>query len=127
MGKTIKSGIFKGNLCQKLSILKQIASGMSHLHANGIIHRDLKTDNILMNDQYIPKITDFGVSKLKEDLTRRIGTQFDNTTPQYLAPEITLSKVLIHSFDLIHLSFFFTQEFFFNSHMMRNVTHFLLE
>lgn len=79
----------KGNLFAKIDVLKQIVSGMCLLHSKGVIHRDLKADNILMNQQFIPKITDFGVSKLKEDLTKHmtLGNKFG--TAQYLAPEVS--------------------------------------
>lgn len=42
---------------------KQIASGMSYLHGNKIIHRDLKSPNILIGDNNYIKISDFGASK----------------------------------------------------------------
>ena len=51
---------------EKISILKQILNGIGFLHSNRIVHRDLKPRNILIarrGDKYIPKITDFGISK----------------------------------------------------------------
>jgi serine/threonine protein kinase len=51
---------------QKHSLLRQILAGILFLHTNGIIHRDLKPQNILIvkrDSEYIPKITDFGISK----------------------------------------------------------------
>lgn len=51
--------------CNKNDITKQIANGLKFLHSNGIIHRDIKNDNILIDyDQMNVKIIDFGLSKV---------------------------------------------------------------
>jgi serine/threonine protein kinase len=64
-----------------------IAAGMNHIHSKQIIHRDLKPANILLDEQYLPHIADFGLSKLislenQMDMTTAIGT------PLYMAPEL---------------------------------------
>jgi len=59
--------------------------GISYLHANGIVHRDIKLDNILLDGKGNVKIGDFGVSKKitqNELLFEQCGT------PAYIAPEI---------------------------------------
>ena len=48
----------------KFSILRDVAYGLSHLHANDIIHRDLSAANVLLTDSLRAKIADLGVSKL---------------------------------------------------------------
>lgn len=50
-------------LTQKIQLLKQICSGLSRAHGAGIIHRDLKADNILIDGDNTAKITDFGIAK----------------------------------------------------------------
>ena len=47
-------------------IFRQIMQGISYLHANGIVHRDIKLDNILLDGHGNVKIGDFGVSKKVE-------------------------------------------------------------
>jgi tRNA A-37 threonylcarbamoyl transferase component Bud32 len=77
----------KLNTKDKLRILTEIALGGDYLHQRNIIHRDLKCDNILLNDNLRAKIIDFGISKIsslnkKDTMTRAIGTR------HYMAPEV---------------------------------------
>ena len=54
------------SLKERITILLQIARGMSFLHSKGVIHRDLKCENILMDDHMCAKIADLGISKVTE-------------------------------------------------------------
>lgn len=49
-----------------LKMAKDIAAGMGHLHAEGIVHRDLATRNLLLDENMNVKITDFGMSRVLE-------------------------------------------------------------
>jgi len=64
-GVTLKEWLRENNaaLAQKLDLLMQICQGLSEAHCLGIIHRDLKSDNILVTNDGIAKITDFGIAK----------------------------------------------------------------
>ena len=66
-------------------IFKQVVHGLAHCHCRSVLHRDVKLDNILIDDEGGIKICDFGVSKIikkSEIIFEQCGT------PAYLAPEI---------------------------------------
>ncbi len=91
-GWSLQNRIAQGPLSPLLatSIAAQVASGLAAAHQEGILHRDLKPDNILMTHEGIPKITDFGLAKrLASDDGAR------NTlagTPHFMAPELFLGQ-----------------------------------
>lgn len=67
----------------------QILCGLSYLHKNNIMYRDMKPENILLDEDGNVALADFGISKIIEqtDLTKSfVGT------PEYVAPEIILQK-----------------------------------
>jgi len=66
-------------------VFKRLIEGLNHCHTRGILHRDIKLDNVLLNSTGELKICDFGVSKIVhkgERMTEQCGT------PAYIAPEI---------------------------------------
>lgn len=64
----------------------EILSAIECLHSHGIIYRDLKPENVLLDSDGHIKITDFGLSKL--GITGNKSTYTFCGTPEYLAPEI---------------------------------------
>ncbi|KAJ9108718.1 hypothetical protein QFC21_000038 [Naganishia friedmannii] len=67
---------------------KQILSGLAYLHAKGILHRDLKADNILVDSDGTCKITDFGISKQAEDAYASQGATNLKGSVFWMAPEV---------------------------------------
>eukprot|EP01134_Creolimax_fragrantissima_P004826 CFRG4826T1 len=67
-------------------IIKQVLSGLNHLHRQGVIHRDIKSDNCLLDSQGNVKITDFGFCA---SLTPEANARYTMVgTPYWMAPEV---------------------------------------
>ena len=71
-------------------IFLQICLGIDYLHSHNIIHRDLKTANILINRDFSIMIGDFGVSKILKPSFNLAETRIG--TPYYVSPEIVRGK-----------------------------------
>lgn len=78
-----KYGVFPEHLIA--SYTEQILQGLRYLHGEGIIHRDIKGDNILITKDGKVKLADFGTAKL-EDAEKK--TQTVVGTPYWMAPEV---------------------------------------
>jgi len=68
----------------------EILLGIEYLHKNNMVYRDLKPENILMDKDGHIKITDFGLSKILDDINDTTFTLCG--TPQYIAPEVIIKK-----------------------------------
>lgn len=86
-----------------LRIAKQIAAGLSAAHAQGLVHRDVKPANILLNDGAERVwITDFGIAQLGTD-ARITQTGLITGTPQYMSPEQVRGETVDSRSDLFSL------------------------
>lgn len=69
-------------------LLQGIAAGLEHLHAAGLVHRDLKSENILVAPRLTPKLLDFGLLRPAAPGATLTATGVIAGTPEFSAPEI---------------------------------------
>jgi eukaryotic-like serine/threonine-protein kinase len=94
------------------ALVKQILLGLEHAHAAGLIHRDLKPDNIMVelgpDGEEILRIVDFGIAILRDRDGKVEGGRLTETgqivgTPLYMAPEQAQDEPYDHRVDLFAL------------------------
>ena len=93
----------------RIKILIDAAKGIEYLHSNGILHRDIKPDNILIttlddNSQVNGKLTDFGSARNINMLMTNMTFTKGIGTPKYMAPEILERKKYKKSADVYSFS-----------------------
>ncbi len=67
-------------------ILRQIAEALAYIHAQGIIHKDIKPENVLISDKTEVKLIDFSLGQTKMDRFLQFARRTEGT-PLYMAPE----------------------------------------
>jgi serine/threonine protein kinase len=86
--RNLMSGDSFLNLPQSLKLVADILAGLDHAHSRGIVHCDIKPENILLNLQpsgWTARISDFGIARLNQELVEQ---GMGNTgSPAYMAPE----------------------------------------
>ncbi|PKL50885.1 MAG: serine/threonine protein kinase [Planctomycetes bacterium HGW-Planctomycetes-1] len=90
-GKTLYEDISKGKIFSEqeaIDVITQVANALAHAHARGLIHRDVKPKNIMINPAGIVKLADLGLARDASDIEMaksEAGKAFG--TPYYISPE----------------------------------------
>ena len=83
-------------------IMERLASALDHAHSKGIIHRDIKPDNVLFDAGNNPYLSDFGVAKFTEAAVSATGHDVMGT-PAYISPEQARGENVDHRADIYGL------------------------
>lgn len=91
---------------EAISIVKAVAEGLSQAHKQGIIHCDVKSQNILVTSEHVPKLTDFGIAQMANHASST-GDGDVMGSVNYISPEQACGQPLTPSSDLYSLGVVF--------------------
>jgi tRNA A-37 threonylcarbamoyl transferase component Bud32/tetratricopeptide (TPR) repeat protein len=88
-GRTLKEKIDEGpmDLSEAVSLAVQVADGLAAAHRKGIVHRDIKPGNIIITEDGVAKILDFGLAKLAGGAVELTAEDSTLGTAAYMSPE----------------------------------------
>ena len=90
-------------LLKKIDYLIKVTEGLSAIHKAGLVHRDMKPANIMVNDAGVVKIMDFGIIKDLESDVSNTQTQGLIGSPSYMSPEQITGKKISGKSDIFSL------------------------
>ena len=90
-------------LAEVLELIAPLADSLDYAHSQGIVHRDMKPANVLLDGEGKPILTDFGLAQVLEESTGLTRTDSIVGTPEYMAPEQVLGGPVDGRADLYSL------------------------
>jgi serine/threonine protein kinase len=88
-GQTLKQLIRRGGiaLSEILRMMNVVAGALDYAHRQGVLHRDMKPSNIIIDENGTPFITDFGLARIAQAGESTMSADMMLGTPQYISPE----------------------------------------
>ena len=74
-------------------LFQKLADALQHAHDEGVIHRDVKPGNILITEESEPRIVDFGLARIQDELSTSRSVEISGT-PFYMSPEQAAAKAM---------------------------------
>ena len=85
-------------LSQKLDLIEALAEGLEYAHVRGIVHRDVKPANLMLDQEGVLKILDFGIARVSNSGLTKVGMLMG--TPNYMSPEQIEGKTVDRRSDI---------------------------
>jgi WD40 repeat protein len=94
-GRSLAKALVDGPLKPRRAaeLVRAIAEAMAYAHQRGVVHRDLKPGNVLLDGSGHPRVTDFGLAKCSQRDSQLTGTGQVLGTPSYMPPEQAASRL----------------------------------